>query len=181
MKTVGVISDTHIRPGGKRQIPARVWELFAGVDLILHAGDVNTLQVIHDLETLAPTFAVHGNNDDWEAMNQLPTSRRVPVEESHIGLVHGDRPREGVIVRATGYEGNSFAAAHALSHFGDEHVNCIIFGHSHRPLCLWHDVKGHKVLLLNPGSPTDKRYGPHYGCALLKVDGKQLEAEPVLW
>ncbi|MDF2439077.1 MAG: uncharacterized protein JWN98_61 [Abditibacteriota bacterium] len=182
MTTIGVLSDTHIRPGSKRQIPAQVWEYFQGVDLILHGGDVNTLSVLLELEHIAPTFAVHGNNDDAEAMRTLPTSRRIEVENTVIGLVQGDQPARGVIVRNSGYEGNGYAAAHAISHFEhDGDIGCIVFGHSHRTLCTRHALNGHKVLLLNPGSPTDKRYGPHHACAILRVDGDSIEAELKTW
>lgn len=182
MMTIGVLSDTHIRPNGKRQIPDQIREFFRGVDLILHAGDVNTLSVLLELESLAPVFAVHGNNDDAEAMCILPTSRRIPVEKTVIGLVHGDQSAGRAIVRNTGYEGNGYAAAHAISHFEhDGDIGCIVFGHSHRTLCVWHELAGHKVLLLNPGSPTDKRYGPHHACAILRVDGESIEAELKTW
>ena len=182
MTTIGVLSDTHLRVSGKRQIPPQIWEYFQGVDFILHGGDVNTLSVLLELESIAPTFAVHGNNDDAEAMRTLPTSRRIPVEKTVIGLVHGDLPTRGAIVRNSGYEGNGTAAAHAISHFEhDGDIGCVVFGHSHRTLCVWHEMNGRKVLLLNPGSPTDKRYGPHHACAILRVDGESFEAELKTW
>lgn len=182
MTTIGILSDTHIRPGGKRKIPPQIWEYFQGVDLILHGGDVNTLSVLLELENIAPTFAVHGNNDDAEAMRALPTSRRIPVEKTVVGLVHGDQPAGRSIVRNSGYEGNGYAAAHAISHFEhDGDIGCIVFGHSHRMLCAWHPLEERKVLLLNPGSPTDKRHGPHHACAILRVDGDSIEAELKTW
>jgi putative phosphoesterase len=90
MTTIGVISDTHIKPGGKRQIPPQVYDAFTNVDLILHAGDLNTLQVITDLEAIAPVVAVYGNNCDWEVLHSLKQTQEVQVEQITIGLTHGD-------------------------------------------------------------------------------------------
>lgn len=165
--TIGVISDTHIIPGWKRQLPPMVWEKFKGVDFILHAGDLNTLQVITDLETLAPVFAVYGNNDNWEAVHTLPATREIQIEACQIGLVHGDV--------GTGKS----TPTRALSHF--QKADCVVFGHSHRSLIEWQELPGRRVLLFNPGSPTDKRWGPHFSLGLLRVDGKRLEPELITW
>jgi putative phosphoesterase len=185
MTTIGVISDTHVRRGGKRQLPPRVFEAFTGVDLILHAGDLNTLQVVTDLEALAPVFTVYGNNDEWEVIHSVPATRRIPVEGCTIGLVHGDqRNIENVAkpVKPLTYMGNRQTASYALSHFEfEDDINCIVFGHSHRSLVAWHEVNGRQILLFNPGSPTDKRYGPHYSFGLLRVEGKRLEPELITW
>jgi putative phosphoesterase len=118
MTTIGVISDTHIKPGGKRQIPPQVYDAFTNVDLILHAGDLNTLQVITDLEAIAPVVAVYGNNCDWEVLHSLKQTQEVQVEQITIGLTHGDigikfqRPSSTRLV--------------ALSHFPN--VDCVVFG-----------------------------------------------------
>ena len=57
--TIGVISDTHI-PHFKK-LPEAIWEHFAEVELIIHAGDLSVLSVIAELETIAPVVAVQGN------------------------------------------------------------------------------------------------------------------------
>ena len=75
MTTIGIISDTHIRAGGKRQFPARVFETFEGMDFILHGGDLTDEMVLADLEVLAPTFGVRGNNDGWIPLSRLPLTR----------------------------------------------------------------------------------------------------------
>ena len=182
MALIGVLSDTHIRRGGKRQLPSRVFEAFNSVDLILHAGDLNTLQVVTDLEFIAPVFAVHGNNDDSEVMQSLVATRRVEVENCVIGLAHGDQPHDNDVRPLEDTPGNRQTAANALSHFEfEDDVNCVVFGHSHRPLIARRELNGRSILLFNPGSPTDKRYGPHYACGLLRVDGKRLDAELITW
>ena len=183
MKTIGVISDTHIKPNGKRRIPPIVFETFKNVDFILHAGDLNALQVVSELETLAPVFAVHGNNEDAQTFAALPTSQRIEVEECVIGLVHGDLPLNDKmpkpLMTATG---NRQTAANAISHFeNDEAVNCIIFGHSHIPLKMELQVAGREMLLFNPGSASDRRREPQHSCGLLRLDGKRIEAELIYW
>jgi putative phosphoesterase len=168
-----------------------VFAAFEGVDLILHAGDLNTLQVIGDLETIAPVVAVHGNNDDWEAMHRLDTTQRLVVEDCVIGLVHGDVAASPSVRPLGGAPGNNQTAAYALSHFPD--ADCVVFGHSHWPLLQWLELAARPaapqtteeqtrhVLLLNPGSACKKRRAPNHTCALLRVDGKRLEAEIIAW
>lgn len=182
MKLIGVLSDTHIRAGDTRAIPARVFDELQNADLILHGGDVTDQSVLDLLGTLAPVVAVRGNND-FGALSELPVSLRVEVEECVIGLVHGDRPAFERRVRPLeNAPGNRQTAANAVSHFEfDGDIDCIVFGHSHRPLLQEHEIEGRKVLLLNPGSPTDKRYAPYYSCALLKVDGDTIEPKLITW
>lgn len=184
MKLIGVLSDTHIHSGNKntRAIPERVLNAFRGVELILHGGDVTDQSVLDMLGTLAPVVAVRGNNDFGE-LAELPISVRVEVEECVIGLAHGDQPAfRRRVRRLEDALGNRQTAANAISHFEfDGDVDCIVFGHSHHPLLQERELAGRKVLLLNPGSPTDKRYAPSYGCALLKVEGNTIEPELITW
>lgn len=180
MTTIGVISDTHIKIGGKHQIPPEVYAAFANVDLILHAGDLNTLQVVSDLEVLAPVLAVYGNNCDWDAVHQLPQTREFQIEGVKIGLAHGD------IGSASALRSSSTRFL-ALSHFPD--ADCVVFGHSHRPLIDWLEIadssnspkKTRRVLLFNPGSPTKKRGAPQHSCRILRIDGENIEPQLILW
>ena len=180
MTTLGVLSDTHIRQAGKRQLPPQVFEAFEGVDLILHAGDLNTRQVIADLECIAPVLSVVGNNDDWDAVQFLPLTRTIAIEDCVIGLVHGDRPN-----LVGGFKARDTAEC-AFSHFRD--VDCVVFGHSHWPLiqlrnlpAIGRPTNEGMVLLFNPGSPTDRRRAPNFSCGLLQVDGTRLEARLITW
>src|SRR5204862_5136180 len=86
IRKVGVISDTHI-PHFKK-LPVAIWEHFAGVELIIHAGDLSVLSVISKLETIAPVVAVQGNIEEDEAVLKLPTKREVVVGVCRIGIVH---------------------------------------------------------------------------------------------
>ena len=168
MTTIGVISDTHVNRGSKRVLAPIIFDLFKSVDLILHAGDLNTLDVVHDLESLAPVFAVLGNNCDFEAIHSLPRTREIGVEDAKIGLVHGDRGRGG---DTTSIAFNTFPDA-----------DCIVFGHSHWPYLKWKTrYDGGQVLLFNPGSAGQKRRAQHFSCGILRVDGKHIEAELRTW
>ncbi len=82
---VGVISDTHV-PAIARSLPAAVFEVFKGVDLILHAGDVVELSVLDELRTIAPVEAVAGNMDGSEVHLNLPLKRSFPSVNSAPGL-----------------------------------------------------------------------------------------------
>lgn len=150
--------------------------------MILYSGDFTSPGVLEILNAWAPTLAVRGNNDFGE-LSTLPFSRRVEVEQVVIGMVHGDVPSVGRRVKPLlDAPGNREAAANAVSHFEfDDDVSCIIFGHSHHPLLQEREIEGRKVLLLNPGSPTDRRYSPHFGCALLTVEGSKIEPELITW
>jgi len=182
MKRIGVIADTHLKEHYPKQFIQPVLNAFENVDLILHAGDVNAAWVIEELEKLAPVHAVFGNTDNPKALLDAPISRRVAVENCVIGLTHGDSFREPKLKSVPAAAGNMQTAANALSHFQFENdINCIVFGHSHFPLILRHEFAGRKVLLLNPGSATQKRAAPNCGCAIIEIDGNKLDAELISW
>ena len=179
MKKIGVISDTHLSESGRRGIPDRVYDYFRGVDFIIHAGDFTARRATNDLEKIAPVVGVRGNNDP--AHLELPRTRRIEVEKVAIGLCHGDRGIDNTFQRPLDqFSGNSMTAANALSQFEfEDDVSVLIFGHSHNPMLTWHRLAGREMLFFNPGSPTDKRWGPFYGCGLLQIDGESVE--PHLW
>ncbi|HEX8833581.1 MAG TPA: metallophosphoesterase family protein [Abditibacteriaceae bacterium] len=168
MTTIGVVSDTHVKEGGKRPLAPQVFEIFKGVDFILHAGDLNTMQVIRDLEAIAPVFAVYGNNCEWEALQTLPLTRQMNVEKCIIGMTHGHIGRGGD------------TSMMALSHFPD--ANCVVFGHSHWPMIHWKKRDdGSHVLLFNPGSAGQRRKAEHFSCGILQIDGSHIEARLHTW
>lgn len=101
------------------------------------------------LSSLAPTEAVYGNVDDPFLKATLPRMRVVEAEGFRIGLIHSDGPGGGTPMER------------ARRTFTD--VDCIVFGHSHYPYLERHGT----VLMLNPGSPTDKRRAPHPSFAIL--------------
>ncbi len=154
-----MISDTHISKKEER-LPPQIKDIFAGVDLILHAGDIYLLSVLDELETIAKVMAVRGNGDIW-----LPNDPRLrdnivlDLFGFRIGLTHGidyPEPSWRTLEEAMQYE---FRGS----------VDLLIFGDSHVALLEIH--KG--VFLINPGSPTFPRQikGPG-SVALLEISSK---------
>ena len=153
---VGVLSDTHV-PAAAPALPAAVFSLFQGVDLILHAGDIVELSVLEELSVIAPVEAVAGNMDSQDVQLRLPHKKVIPINGCRVGLIHGkyriDVQREMIAKEFTG-------------------VDLIVYGHSHAPF--WGMVNG--IHFLNPGSPTDKRHAPYNSVALLTI-GDTISAE----
>ena len=84
---VGVLSDTHV---GEYlpALPQSVYEALAGVDLIIHCGDLSSREVIGELEHLAPVYAVAGNHD--AGINNLPRRIIITIGGYRFGVIHGD-------------------------------------------------------------------------------------------
>ncbi|MEZ5265141.1 MAG: metallophosphoesterase family protein [Acidimicrobiia bacterium] len=156
-----VLSDTHIRRGGSRSLPAAVLAAAARADAVLHAGDIVTAEVLTMLEELAPVHAVLGNNDH-ELVGVLPLHRCLTLGDVPIGMVHDSGPSEGRPRRLR----RMFPEA-----------SVVIFGHSHQP-CSIAGLDGQ--WLLNPGSSTERRRAPTHTMAWLTLDGpQQIRAELV--
>lgn len=158
---IGVISDTHI-PQFKK-LPDAIWEHFANVELIIHAGDLSILRVIDELETLVPVVAVQGNIEYEEVAEKLPIKREVVVGHCRIGIVHilGDSHTRAKIARQA---------------FPNARV--VIYGHSHIPCN--EDRNG--LLLFNPGSATDRRRQPTCSIGILHVDDESRSVRgEIIW
>ncbi len=153
---IGVLSDTHV-PSIVPALPPVIYDIFQGVDLILHAGDIVELSVLDDLRAIAPVEAVAGNVDSAEVQARLPSKKVIPIGNFTVGLIHGK------------YKLN-VQQEMIRKEFGN--VDLIVYGHSHHPF--WGVREG--VYFLNPGSPTDKRHAPYNSVALLEV-GDDLRAE----
>ena len=143
---VGIISDTHghLRP--------EVAEAFAGVDLIIHAGDIGNNEVLEALRSIAPVHAVRGNMDGGWA-HDLPVTEVVEVGEVLIYVLH-DAYLLNLDPAAAGFV-------------------AVINGHTHRAAV----EKRKGVLFINPGSAS-----PHSSSgtvALLRIRGTSLEPEVV--
>ena len=150
---VGLISDTH-SAGSGQDLPKQVFQALAGVDLILHSGDLECLGVLDALETVAPVLAVRGYEDPTEEGDRLATvTRVVPLEGVNIGMVHDIQwPTPGI---TTSPDGTSlrFPASgtrELLAKKFRQQVDVVVFGDTHEELICYCDG----VLLVNPGSPT---------------------------
>lgn len=153
-----ITSDTHL-PSGQRKLPKRLLEACETADLIIHAGDWNSVEVYEKLSQFTQVKGVIGNTDDDSIRALFPEQERMKLAGFNIGIVHGHGEKQTTEKRV-------------LAAFVDEHTDVIIYGHSHIPLIRY----VHKTLLINPGSPTYKRKLPYYSFAKLKVtDSVQAE------
>jgi putative phosphoesterase len=150
-----VLADTHI-PRRARALPEELVPYLAEADLILHAGDLLQPSVLDELAAHAPVCAVRGNVDPPEV--ELPETLELDVGGARIAMIHDSGRKEGRRRRLR----RRFPEARA-----------IVFGHSHIPFL--EDEDG--LLLLNPGSPTDKRRQPRHTFALLRAEGESVRAE----
>lgn len=150
MKTrVGVIADTHC-PEFLDRLPSRVFEVFDGVDLIVHAGDVDGEETLAELRRLAPVDAVRGDHDRSLAL--LPLSREIVLGGKRIVVVHGNRgrwleePSTLAWTLSLGYFRPHRGLPRALKR-RFPNADAIVYGHTHRASA--ETIGG--VLLFNPG------------------------------
>ena len=131
---IGVISDTHglLRP--------EVLEVLSRVDHILHGGDVGKVEILTDLEALAPVTAVYGNTDGSALRGRLPKVAQLQLDGFEIVVTHGDQfgsPTPDALVAA-------FPAA-----------EIIVYGHTHRPLL---ELVDKTITVMNPGAAGPARF-----------------------
>ena len=146
---IGVVADTHC-PEFMERLPDRIFEALAGVDLILHAGDVHGESSLAELARIAPVEAVKGDHD--RGLPSLPPHREVVVEGKRIVLVHGNRSRwleEPATflwtVSLGHFKPHGGLPASLRRRFPDADV--IVHGHTHRPRI---DTSA-RPLVFNPG------------------------------
>ena len=148
-KVIGVISDTHglLRP--------EAVEALRGVELILHAGDVGSPEVLDALQGIAPVVAVRGNNDKGAWAEELPAWEVAEVGVVFIYMIH-DVKEIDLSPAAAGFQ-------------------VVVSGHSHKPSV--EERKG--VLYVNPGSAGPRRFKLPISVARLTVSGETISAEVV--
>ncbi|HEX9692745.1 MAG TPA: metallophosphoesterase family protein [Gemmatimonadales bacterium] len=143
---LGVISDTH------GYLHPEVLDVFAAVDLVLHAGDIGPIEIVRDLETLAPVLAVHGNTDTWDVRRWCKRTVEVELDGFMLVLTHGDqlgKPTPGGL--------------HAMFPAGE----IIVFGHTHEP-CL--ELVDKTVTVMNPGSAGAPRLGVPPSVGIMELE-----------
>jgi uncharacterized protein len=153
-----VLADTHISRRA-RALPEELVPYLERADLILHAGDLIEASVLDELSLYAPVRAVKGNVDPPDV--NLPETLEFDFGGARIAMIHDSGRKEGRRRRLK-------------RRFPDARV--VVFGHSHVPFL--EDENG--LLLLNPGSPTDKRRQPHHTFALLRTEEGDVRAEIVV-
>jgi uncharacterized protein len=147
-----VISDTHL-PRGRRRLPAACVERIRTADLLLHAGDIATADVLGEIESIGPpVHAVWGNIDSSELRERLPETLTVDAAGARLAMVHDAGPARGRLARMRG-------------RFPD--ASAVVFGHSHIPL---HEQDG-DFQIFNPGSPTERRRQPVHTMGMARAEG----------
>ena len=143
---IGVISDTHglLRP--------EVFDVFARVDHILHAGDVGPEGILDDLGTIAPVTAVYGNTDGWALRSRLPRVATIELDGFIIVVTHGDQL-------------GSPTPETVQAQFPDAEI--IVFGHTHRPVLTLVDTV---VTVMNPGGAGRRRFDLPASVGILELE-----------
>ena len=143
---LGIISDTHglLRP--------EVFEVFAGVDHILHGGDVGPVAILEELGAIAPVTAVYGNTDDWDIRSRLPQVATVQLDGFDILVTHGDQFGSPTP--------ESVQAAFPTAEI-------IVFGHTHRPVLTLVDTV---VTVINPGGAGPRRFNLPASVGILELE-----------
>ena len=143
IRSIGLVSDTHglVRP--------QLHDVLAGVELILHAGDVGGDDVLDELAMIAPVEAVYGNTDP-------PGSPR--LAQSIVRVLDGVR-----IHVSHGHELGSPTPARLLAAYP---ADVLVYGHTHRPLVMRADRR----LVVNPGAAGPRRFDIEPSVARLTIE-----------
>jgi len=137
---VAVVSDTH------NLLRSKAYEALDGVDLIIHAGDIGSLDLLRKLEEIAPVCAVQGNTDFAPGISSLPQTNCIEIGGVFLYILHDLNYLD--IVPAS------------------SNVDIVIHGHTHQPDEFTRD----DVLYLNPGSIGPIRYDYPISMAFLTIE-----------
>lgn len=153
---IAVLADTHWK--GSESVPERVLDLLEGTDVVIHAGDLKCERVLAALEDGdRRVIAVRGDSFDLD-LAALPDTCVEDLDGYKVGIAHDI----GALAQWSAY------ARKPEDVFG-EHVDCVVFGHTHHP---FFDVI-HGVPFINPGSATDQDHSGSPGTmALLDLNGR---------
>lgn len=148
---LGVISDTHGR------FDPAIASIFKGVDCIIHAGDIGRVDVISQLEQIAPVLAVEGNNDSpglYPAERIERLAGRTILVRHIFGELHQIGKKERQVLERLG-------------------PDMVIFGHSHRP----YEAALGKTILFNPGSAGPKRFSLPRAVGLVFISASSIKTQ----
>ncbi len=154
-----VVSDTHLTDTTLHRMPREVWSMAEAADVVLHAGDVVDGAVLAALGERATVHAVLGNNDRGL---HLPEAVQLQLGGVEVAMIHDSGARAGRERRMA-------------RRFPDACV--VVFGHSHQPLV--HVGEGEQ-LLVNPGSPTQRRRQPVHTVATLELHDGEVSSAAIV-
>jgi putative phosphoesterase len=150
---IGVLSDTH------GFLPPPAFEFFKGCNQIWHAGDAGNMDVLTELETIAPVVAVWGNCDNWSMRSKYPEYQIFKCEKHKIALMH--------IVGKPGHYSET-----ALKIIREEKPTVFVAGHSHILLIKYDEPNN--LLFINPGAAG--KMGIHHSLTMVRfeINGKNI-------
>ncbi|MRR35939.1 metallophosphoesterase [bacterium] len=158
MTRIGVISDTHLLASNPK-FEALMEKHLRSVDMVVHAGDMVTLDVLEVfLQMDREVTGVCGNMDHPDVRAAYPNARIITVEDLRIGIIHGWGSPDGIRKRIRG----SF-----------EEVDAIIYGHTHQA----HAALEAGIFYFNPGSVTDSRFTSRCSLGIITVDKGTIRGE----
>ncbi len=131
-----LLSDTHIKQGQSLLscLPGELISILKRSNIIIHAGDFESLECYNELRGLGKLIAVHGDTDTPELVRLLPERKVIKVEGVRVGVIH-----KGQLTSE-----NTDGLRYLAKEMG---VDVLVFGHFHHPIAEKTDV-----LLLSPGS-----------------------------
>lgn len=144
---IGLIADTHI-PWERSRLPPEILDIFRGVSLILHAGDIYAHHVLDELEQIAPVLAALGDDDYPSTDARIREKHILRFEGQTLWLIH-ERP----LPLKWRQNGGS------LPENRDGKPDIIVFGHEHCTIL----ERSDQVLYINSGSPTSLNHRPGPG------------------
>ena len=143
---IGVLSDTH---GSLRK---EVFEVFSEVDQIIHAGDIGPVDLLTELEALAPVTAVYGNTDGFDIRDLCPRVAEFELEGTITVVTHGDQ----------------FGSPNPrLLHEAFPRAEIIVYGHTHKPALALFD---RTVTIMNPGGAGKPTRGSPPSVGILELE-----------
>jgi uncharacterized protein len=159
-----LLSDTHL--SAQDTLPEELNQHLQDASLILHTGDLTSMEILKTLQSFAVTIAVYGNKDEQALVDRLPASVTVSTGGKSIGLIHGHRPKEFERIYREpelNYDSQEVTLFYdyLLHELPDPDVIC--FGHFHQAVV--REYKGR--LLINPGSANPKL--PDRSFAVLEI------------
>jgi len=160
MKRIGILSDTHMNKPDAflEEIASRH---FSDVDLIIHAGDLVSIEVLDVFREMdKDVVAVCGNMDGNDIRQALPMTRTIEIEGMRIGIIHGWGAPNGIRQRII----NSF-----------RDVDSIIYGHTHECFCGYESG----IHFFNPGSPVDSRFTSRRSVGIIAIHEHTIKGEHI--
>ena len=160
---IGLIADTHI-PEIAETLPSRAKEVFKGVDLILHAGDIFVESVLEELGTIAPVLAARGDDDYQIRDKRMEEVQNLTLDGLNIYVIHSSHYFARDLIQ------------HPEKHNLGKSPDVVVFGHTHRDII----QEVNNSLLVNPGSATFPYYQLRAGTvALLSIKAGKAQAHIV--